>query len=215
MVSFFLFLHYSVLRSLFRMVSLVLLVGKYIVYPSTHPTQDTIKTIYQITSKTKQMDTTIIVEENLSKSEKYALLKKYADSLMKDEPDLIANMANIAALIMQIFDFHWVGFYRLIGDELVLGPFQGPVACTRIKIPNGVCGKAVQDKKTIIVENVHDFPGHIACSALSNSEIVVPYIQNGEVQWVLDIDSTSFDDFNEVDKGGLDNIISLGNSLNC
>ena len=121
----------------------------------------------------------------------------------------VGCVANVAALIKTTFEFHWVGFYRVFEQELVLGPFQGPVACTRIKIPKGVCGTCVQDKQTIIVADVHKFSGHIACSALSNSEIVLPHLKNGKVDWVLDIDSISFDEFDLTDKENLEQIIQL------
>jgi len=151
----------------------------------------------------------ITIPKELGKAEKYELLIKQVKSFLEDENDLIANMANVAALIKSTFDFHWVGFYRVIEKELVLGPFQGPVACTRIEIPKGVCGKCVHDLQTVIVADVHQFPGHIACSALSNSEIVLPHLKNGEVDWILDIDSINFDDFDFVDKESLEQIIQL------
>jgi len=151
----------------------------------------------------------ITISKDLGKAEKYKLLIKQVKSFLEDEKDLVANMANVAALIKTTFDFHWVGFYRLIEKELVLGPFQGPVACTRIEIPKGVCGKCVQDKQTIIVADVHQFPGHIACSALSNSEIVLPHLKNGKVDWVLDIDSINFDEFDFTDKKNLEQIVEL------
>jgi len=149
------------------------------------------------------------ISEDLSKAEKYKLLIKQVQSFLEDEKDLVANMANVAALIKTTFDFHWVGFYRLLEKELVLGPFQGPVACNRIEIPKGVCGKSVKDKQTIIVADVHQFPGHIACSALSNSEIVLPHLKNGKVDWVLDIDSINFDEFDFTDKKNLEQIVEL------
>ena len=155
------------------------------------------------------MEPIITIDEKLSKEDKYKLLIKQVEAFLKDENDLIANMANVAALIHTSFGFHWVGFYRVIDQDLVLGPFQGPVACTRIKIPKGVCGTCVDQKKTIVVEDVHSFPGHIACSALSNSEIVLPFIENDTVKWILDIDSIEFNDFNQVDCLNLERIIDL------
>jgi len=149
------------------------------------------------------------ISKDLGKAEKYELLTKQVKSFLEDENDLIANMANVTALIKTTFDFHWVGFYRVIDKELILGPFQGPIACTRIAIPNGVCGKCVQDKETVIVPDVHQFPGHIACSTFSNSEIVLPHLKNGEVDWILDIDSINFDDFDFTDKENLERIIQL------
>jgi len=146
---------------------------------------------------------------DLDKESKYQLLLKQLEALVDGENDLIANMANIAAMIKDTFDFHWVGFYRVIDGELVLGPFQGPVACTRIQIPQGVCGTCVATKEIMVVDNVHEFEGHIACSALSNSEIVLPFVENGEVQWILDIDSVAFSGFDEIDRKYLDKIIRI------
>lgn len=125
--------------------------------------------------------------------------------------DLIGNMANITAILNDAFKWHWIGFYRVLGNELVLGPFQGPVACTRIAFGKGVCGTSWKIKNTIIVTNVHEYAGHIACSAFSNSEIVVPFIQNNQVVAVLDVDSVLFDDFNEIDKLYLEQIVSYLN----
>lgn len=153
------------------------------------------------------------IDPNLSREEKYPLIIQQAKALVEGETDLIANMANISALIYHNLGFHWVGFYRKIGDELVLGPFQGPVACTRIKIPNGVCGTAVQKKETIVVSNMADFPGHIACSPFSKSELVIPYVENGEVKWVLDIDSTELNDFSSADVEAFDSIVKLSHSI--
>ena len=149
------------------------------------------------------------IDHNLSRAEIYPLLLEQAKALLEGETDPIANMANIAALIKESLGFHWVGFYRLIGDELVLGPFQGPVACTRIKVPNGVCGTCVAQKKTIIVPNVEEFPGHIACSALSKSEIVVPFFENQQVTHILDIDSDKLNDFSELDRSNLDRLTNI------
>ena len=144
-----------------------------------------------------------------SRAERYQSLHAALRSVIEDEPDLIANLANACALIHQAFGFHWVGFYRKIGEQLVLGPFQGPVACTRIKIPEGVCGACVERAETIIVPDVEAFPGHIACSSLSKSEIVVPLVQNSEVKLVLDIDSVELDDFSNVDAEGLGAVMQL------
>jgi len=126
--------------------------------------------------------------------------------VVSGEPDLIANLSNITAIIKQKFNFWWVGFYLVKENELVLGPFQGPVACTRIKKGKGVCGTSWQKKETIIVPDVHEFPGHIACSAASNSEIVVPVIHDNEVSMVLDIDSVDYNTFDETDKKYLEEI---------
>ncbi len=153
------------------------------------------------------------IDPNLSREEKYKLALEQVKALVEGETDLIANMANIAALIKETFGFHWVGFYRLIGDELVLGPFQGPVACTRIKVPNGVCGTCVDRKAAIIVPNVEEFPGHIACSPYSKSEIVLPYLENGKVLFILDVDSAQLNDFSKLDKMYLDKIMQQSNKF--
>lgn len=122
---------------------------------------------------------------------------------------MIAKMANVAAALHETFGFWWTGFYRVENDELVLGPFQGPIACTRIKYGRGVCGTSWQREETVIVPNVHEFPGHIACSSASNSEIVVPLIRDNKVIAVLDIDSTEFGSFDETDKAYLEQIVGL------
>lgn len=143
----------------------------------------------------------------LSKSELYELLVRQASALFEGEKDFIANAANLSSLLYHsLRDVNWIGFYRTIGDELVLGPFQGKVACVRITIGKGVCGTAALLKKTIVVENVHEFEGHIACDSSSNSEIVVPLIKDGTVIGVLDIDSPAFGRFNEEDREGLEKI---------
>lgn len=129
-------------------------------------------------------------------------------SLTANETDLIANMANIAAALKQTFGFFWVGFYRVVGEQLVLAPFQGPIACTRIKYGKGVCGTAWKEARTIIVPDVDAFPGHIACSSASRSEIVVPVIQKEKVVAVLDIDSDQLDSFDETDRIFLEEIVS-------
>ena len=129
--------------------------------------------------------------------------------MVKDEIDPIANMANVAALIQEAFRFWWTGFYRVIGEQLVLGPFQGPVACTRISFGKGVCGTSWKEKKTIVVEDVEQFPGHIACSSESKSEIVVPLLKNGEVIGVLDIDSECLATFDATDKEWLEQIAEV------
>jgi L-methionine (R)-S-oxide reductase len=129
------------------------------------------------------------------------------------EKDLIANLANITAILKDCFNHHWVGFYLVKEDELVLGPFQGPLACTRIKFGKGVCGKAWENRQTMLVNNVHEFPGHIACSALSNSEIVVPVLVQGKVEMVLDIDSLHLHHFSNQDKIGLEKIAHFISSL--
>lgn len=135
------------------------------------------------------------------KIKRYKSLSRQIKALIEDEPNLIANLANVSAAIFAEFEFHWVGFYLVERDELVLAPFQGPVACTRIQKGKGVCGTTWENGETSIVKDVHQFPGHIACSALSNSEIVVPlFNRDREVIGVLDIDSTKFSDFDEIDQ---------------
>lgn len=146
----------------------------------------------------------------MSKSTAYEELLNEVKSFIQDENDKIACMANVAALIHERFGFWWTGFYRVIGEELVLGPFQGPVACTRIRKGRGVCGTSWNEARTVIVPNVHEFPGHIVCSSLSNSEIVVPVFDEcGNVTGVLDIDSRDFDTFDETDAEWLEEICRL------
>ena len=143
------------------------------------------------------------------KEEKYALLHKQIASLTEGESDQIANMANVAAMIHATFGFWWTGFYRVVGEVLVLGPFQGPLACSRIKYGRGVCGTAWKEQTTQVVPNVELFPGHIACSSLSRSEIVVPVWHGNEIVAVLDIDSEELATFDEVDKVWLEKIVAL------
>ncbi len=142
-----------------------------------------------------------------TKEEKYKELLPQIAGLTEGEHDLIANLANISAALKEQFDWLWVGFYLVKGDELVLGPFQGPVACTRIKKGRGVCGKAWEKAETLIVDDVEKFPGHIACSSLSRSEIVVPVLVNNKVVAVLDADSEYLSSFDETDKIYLEQII--------
>lgn len=145
-----------------------------------------------------------------SKEEKYATLLPQLKSLMEAETDVIANMANVAACIMETFHFWWVGFYRVIDNTLVLGPFQGPLACTRIKRGKGVCGTAWDKAQTIVVEDVEHFPGHIACSSASRSEIVVPiFDRDNNVVAVLDIDSEYLNTFDSTDKKWLEEVARL------
>ena len=143
----------------------------------------------------------------MGKIEKYQELYKQVEAVLSGETDMIANMANAAALIHETFGFWWTGFYLVKGDQLVLGPFQGPVACTRIRFGKGVCGAAWERKETIVVPDVHKFPGHIACSSLSCSEIVVPMFNDGEVYAVLDIDSKDYSTFDDLDKEWLEKIV--------
>lgn len=144
-----------------------------------------------------------------SKKEQYESLLPQIKGLIEGENNLTANLANIAAALKEQFKWWWVGFYWIIEDELVLAPFQGPVACTRIKKGRGVCGKSWEIAKTIIVEDVTKFPGHIACSSASKSEIVVPIFQNGEIVGVLDVDSEHLAQFDETDKLYLEQIVGL------
>lgn len=130
------------------------------------------------------------------------------EGLVKDESDLIANLANISAVLMEQFKWLWVGFYIRKDDELVLGPFQGPVACTRIAMGKGVCGSTAEKRETIIVPDVDQFPGHIACSSASRSEIVVPLVVNGETVLVLDVDSTELDTYSSVDQNFLEAVVA-------
>lgn len=146
---------------------------------------------------------------SLSRAQRYQALVPQINALVGLERDLIANLANIAAALHQTFAFHWVGFYLVKEDALVLGPFQGPVACTRIAFGKGVCGSAWREKRTILVPDVHEFPGHIACSALSRSEIVIPAFRNGEVFLVLDIDSQEVNGFHSDDETYLREIIEI------
>lgn len=149
-----------------------------------------------------------------TKEEKYALLYKQIAEVVKYESDSIALMANISAMIHQTFGFWWTGFYRVIGEELVLAPFQGPMACTRIAYGKGVCGTAWQRGESIVVEDVEQFPGHIACSSLSRSEIVVPVKnKDNDIVAVLDIDSEHLATFDEVDRLSLEKITTLLGSL--
>lgn len=142
------------------------------------------------------------------KEEKYALLYKQVRALVEGESDTIANMANIAAMIQETFRFWWTGFYRVAGEELVLGPFQGPLACSRIKFGRGVCGTAWKERATQVVPDVELFPGHIACSSASRSEIVVPVLNAaGDVTAVLDIDSEQLAMFDDVDRLWLEKIV--------
>lgn len=147
------------------------------------------------------------------KETRYAELLEEIQALTASESDDIANMANIAAAIQAKMGFHWTGFYRVCGEELVLGPFQGPVACTRIAYGRGVCGTAWKEARTLIVPDVDQFPGHIACSALSRSEIVIPILREGAVVAELDIDSAELDTFDAVDEHYLTVLLtSLGSA---
>lgn len=144
-----------------------------------------------------------------SKEEKYQELLPQIRAVVEGESDPIANMANVASMLHETFGFWWTGFYRVLDGELVLGPFQGPLACTRIQKGRGVCGMAWECGETVIVPDVDAFPGHIACSSLSRSEIVVPVFQHGVVVAVLDIDSKELATFDEIDKKYLEEIVTL------
>ncbi|WP_291402275.1 GAF domain-containing protein [Daejeonella sp.] len=144
-----------------------------------------------------------------TKNEQYSSLIPQITALLSGETDQIANMANVCAALKEQFNFFWVGFYMVKGNELVLGPFQGPVACTRIQKSKGVCGSSWAQSKTLIVPDVEAFPGHIACSSASKSEIVIPIIRNGSVIGVLDVDSDELNSFDETDAIYLSQILDL------
>jgi L-methionine (R)-S-oxide reductase len=147
------------------------------------------------------------------KTEQYQSLIPQIEALLSGETDLVANLANICAALKEQFKWFWVGFYLVKGDELVLGPFQGPVACTRIAKGKGVCGAAWQQEETLIVPDVDAFPGHIACSSLSRSEIVIPVFNKGLVAAVLDLDSEELNQFDETDTRYLEQIVKLVNFI--
>ncbi|WEK36892.1 MAG: GAF domain-containing protein [Candidatus Pseudobacter hemicellulosilyticus] len=146
-----------------------------------------------------------------TKAEQYRALIPQIKGLLTGEPDLIANLANVVAALREQFGWFWIGFYLVKLEELVLGPFQGPVACTRIRYGKGVCGSSWQQARTLVVPDVEQFPGHIACSSLSRSEIVVPVIRNGVVVAVLDVDSAELDSFDTTDQQFLEEIVGLIN----
>lgn len=158
----------------------------------------------------------LIISTSTNKQERYTALIPQIQSLIDGENDVVANLSNIAAALKQTMDFFWVGFY-LVKDnpmpvgrqELVLGPFQGPIACTRIQFGKGVCGASWKEKKVIIVPDVEEFPGHIACSSASKSEIVLPAFKNGEVALVLDVDSDRLNDFDQSDKEALEKVMRI------
>ena len=146
------------------------------------------------------MAESLIVNASLSKEEKYKALLPQIEALISVESDTTANLANVTAALKESMNYFWVGFYIESGSDLVLGPFQGPVACTRIPYSKGVCGKSYREAQTILVPDVEQFPGHIACSSASKSEIVVPILKEGKVVAVLDVDSDRLNDFDEIDK---------------
>ncbi|CAG5011678.1 Free methionine-R-sulfoxide reductase [Dyadobacter sp. CECT 9275] len=152
----------------------------------------------------------LIIPKTTDRSEIYATLLPQIESVIGSESDLTANLANITAVLKEAFGFFWVGFYVVKEGQLVLGPFQGPLACTRIPFNKGVCGASYTRKETIVVPDVDKFPGHIACSSASRSEIVLPVLhRNGTVAMVLDVDSDQLDDFDETDTEGLKRIVKL------
>ncbi|WP_133271245.1 GAF domain-containing protein [Hymenobacter radiodurans] len=151
----------------------------------------------------------LILDLTLTKAEKYRQLLPQIEALTSGEPDLIANLANTMGALKQAFGFFWVGAYLVKGDELVLGPFQGPIACTRIRHGKGVCGASWAQAQTLLVPDVEQFPGHIACSSESKSEIVVPVLKNGHVVMVLDVDSDQLNDFDQDDQQALEQMAQL------
>ena len=151
----------------------------------------------------------LIINTSLSKEEQYKAILPQIEMLVEGEGDLIANLSNIAAALKQTFNFFWIGFYMVKGEQLVLGPFQGPIACTRINFGKGVCGTSWKERKTILVPDVDAFPGHIACSSASRSEIVLPAFKNSEVALVLDIDSDKLNDFDAIDERHLEKLMRI------
>jgi len=151
----------------------------------------------------------LIVSGSTDKKEKYESLLPQIEGLVSTETDQVANLANISAALKYGMGFFWVGFYIVKDDELVLGPFQGPIACTRIRKGKGVCGTAWSEAKTQLVPNVDEFPGHIACSSDSKSEIVVPVVRDGQVTMILDVDSDQLNDFDETDRYYLEKLVEL------
>lgn len=149
----------------------------------------------------------LLIPASATKQERYQALLPQIEAIVSGEPDVVANLSNIAAALKQGMDFFWVGFYVVKTNELVLGPFQGPIACTRISFGKGVCGTAWKEKKVILVPDVDQFPGHIACSSASKSEIVLPAFKNGEVALVLDVDSDKLNDFDAVDEAALQKLM--------
>ena len=155
----------------------------------------------------------LIINNTATKEEKYKSLIPQIEALVTGEPDLTANLANIASALKYGMGFFWVGFYLVKQDELVLGPFQGPIACTRIRKGKGVCGTSWAKAETVLVPNVDEFPGHIACSSDSKSEIVLPAFKNGEVALILDVDSDQLNDFDSVDQEYLESLMRIVESL--
>ena len=166
------------------------------------------RTEFQLSIINYQFMESLTISGN-SKQEIYTSLLPQVEAVMDSSVDIIANMANMAAMLHETFGFWWTGFYRVIGNELILGPFQGPLACTRIAYGRGVCGTAWMERRTIVVPDVEQFPGHIACSSASRSEIVVPIFQNDEVIAVLDIDSDRLATFDETDSAYLEKAVTF------
>ncbi len=155
----------------------------------------------------------LIIAASGTKQEKYELLLPQLASLVAGESDFVANLANLTAALKQAMGFFWVGFYLVKENQLVLGPFQGPIACTRIGYGKGVCGTSWKEKKVIVVPDVEAFPGHIACSSASKSEIVLPAFRNGEVELILDVDSDQLNDFDETDRIYLGQVMRIVEGL--
>lgn len=155
------------------------------------------------------MAESIVLSPNTTKEGRYQELIPQIKAVIEPEPDLVANLANVAAMLKEAFDFFWVGFYLRKEGELVLGPFQGPLACTRIQLDKGVCGAAATQQQTILVPDVNQFPGHIACSSTSQSEVVVPLVVKGETKMVLDVDSDQLNDFDLTDQQYLEQVVAL------
>ena len=151
----------------------------------------------------------LILATSTDKDERYKILVPQIASLVQGETDAVANLSNVAAALRQAMKFFWVGFYLVKNNELVLGPFQGPIACTRIAFGKGVCGTSWKEKKVLMVPDVNEFPGHIACSSASKSEIVLPAFKKGEVVLVLDVDSDALNDFDKVDEFWLGKVINI------
>jgi L-methionine (R)-S-oxide reductase len=151
----------------------------------------------------------LIISTSADKETRYNALMPQIEALVSTEKDMIANLSNIAAALKQSMNFFWVGFYLVKQDQLVLGPFQGPIACTRINFGKGVCGTSWKESKTILVPDVELFPGHIACSSASKSEIVLPAFKNNEVALVLDVDSDTLNDFDQIDQVALENLMRI------
>lgn len=149
----------------------------------------------------------VYVPAEAGKQEMYETIQPQIRALVTGEPDLVANLANVTAVLKEVFGFFWVGFYLLKEGELVLGPFQGPLACTRIALGKGVCGTVATTQKSLVVPDVNQFPGHIACSGSSKSEVVVPILRDGELLGVLDVDSDQLNDFDETDRVNLEQVM--------